>query len=155
MNDKSIEKSLERTKDKIDQITEELRLLHIKEGVLRARLNDTLSTQYKLNQEALRSRGFLNRDRERANNTSASTSTEYEGIEDIDPELFINSIDTDGNPLKIGSEVQILTPGKDNSTTGIVTKITTNFVHCTDQNNIPIKRSSINLRIISRNHGGK
>ncbi len=163
MNDQQLSQEIESTKTKIDQISDELRLLHLKEGVLRSRLNESVEKQYKLNNESLRRRAsrkkgehYVSVDPLQSIITTAVIVDEQESNitnqVDNDTQEPLKYFDRDGTHIEIGDEIIFLTTGRNTSNTGVVDKISSTFVYCTDQDNIKTKRSSKNLRITSKYH---
>ena len=146
MSSDSIDERLSRVSSEIRHITEELRILHLREAVLKDRLARRITTQVDLNIQ-----------RERISELVPvpvpavlveSRSSESQRITNTPT----GPLDCDGNRIEVGDEVNFLTKGANTSSTGIVNRITDKFIHCTDSHQNRTKRLPKNLKITDKFH---
>ena len=122
-------------KTQIREISEQLRILHIKEGVLKARLNDAVEAQYKSTQSELR-------DNTRPANPPTPNRNRNHNI----------ITDKFGVVIEIGDEVEFLTSEKNTSDSGRVLSIKKKYVNCIDNDNIATRRAPHNLKVTIKYH---
>ena len=166
----------------IDEINEELRVLHLREAVLKSRLNQTVDRKYRLVTErrhrshrtnshsrsspttTTRSTTAVDTDTNRDSSGGIPTATTSTSNRNFRSDATHDSSrkntarephivrDRDGVVIGIGDEVRFLTKGVNKCELGEVHKITRKFVFCIDNNDELTKRYPRNLRIINKYH---
>ena len=162
----------------IDELTESLRTTHLREGVLKARLNEAIEKKYRLLRKQSHDRrrqpaGVAPRpqappspihqqerqppvqavvvEEESKQNSDDSTTLEAHFDNNSSSPRYkrpSNRLDRDGSIIRVGDEVKFLTSGRNTTETGIVERFSRRYVHCIDRNNTRTKRAPRNVRVI-------
>ena len=125
-----------RLKVQIREISEQLRVLHIREGVLKARLNEVVQAQFDSTQSELRGH------RSPSNHPTPNNSKNHKKV----------ITDKFGVELEVGDEIEFLTTGKNTSDKGRVLSIKKTYVNCIDNDNVATRRAPHNLKVIVKYH---
>ena len=146
MSDDSIDEELHRISSEINNITEELRILHLREAVLKDRLSRRITAQVNLNNQ---------RDRESEIvpvPVPAILVQRHPSTSDIIANTSKQPLDCNGNHIEVGDEVHFLSKGTNTSSIGVVNRIGNKFIYCTDSHQNKTKRLSKNLKITDKFH---
>ena len=150
MDENQLEDQINNLTTEIEQITNDLTALHLREAVLKDRLNKRISSKLQLvdHQQVTR---------HQEGTTEVHIPVSAVVVPDTDTSfptrlLHKKKKDRDGVDIDIGDEVYFLTKGQNKSNTGVVNRITSTYIHCIDFNQIKTKRTSNNLRIKEKFH---
>ena len=167
--------SVESLSNEIDELTKLLRDTHIREGVLKAKLNIAVEKKYRLLREEENLgiqpsppqvlpqpqrtrpspiRAFVIDDESKDDHSSTPASVpscvNYSHSHRRGGSRVHR--DREGSVIQVADEVEFLTPGRNTSNTGIVQRLTSSYVHCIDSNSVHTKRAPRNVRVIESYH---
>ena len=174
-----MQREIESLSAEIDEINEQLRVLHLREAVLKSRLGravdrkcQLIDTKRNQSRQASTRSGLphtvpvsavvvedIKSDRSSAGNSTRGARNTSEVRER--PHINFRgkttrnapvARDRDGVIISVGDEVKFLTRGVNKSDFGQVRKITNKFVHCLDNCDELTKRYPRNLRITDKYH---
>ena len=149
MPSNDVQQQIDDITSEINHITEELRILHLQEAVLKDRLAKRVSRKIVLLEES---------DRNQAADNFVPIPVPAVVV-DLTPPVSpsptkhkpdLNPLDCNGSLIEVGDGVTFLTKGINTSNTGVVDRITTKYIYCTDSDGTSTKRISKNLRVTDK-----
>ena len=153
MTEERLNKKIDDITAEIEQITNDLTTLHVREAVLRDRLNKKIAGKIRLNNEKYSQRqssvGDIKPDPVPATIVSNHRSPSPTKKADSD---ILNKLDREGIKIDIGDEVSILTKGQNTSAIGVVERISNRYIYITDRDGVQTRRIAKNLRIQDKFH---
>ena len=156
MTEERLSKKIEDITTEIEQITNDLTTLHVREAVLRDKLNKKIASKIRLNNERYEQRQSSIEDFESHPTTIPVPATVVPDHHTLSPNRpdsdILNKLDRDGVRINIGDEVSILTKGQNTSNIGIVERISRRYVYIADADGVPTRRIAKNLRIQDKFH---